>query len=102
MINSSLLPVIAIAALASVAATAPAAAECLSSGEARAVVSSGQAQESSTVWRALAREFPGKLLKISLCRSGRGLVYNFTVLSPADRVHTIEVDASSGAILDVF
>lgn len=102
MINSSLLPIIAVAAFAGMAVAAPAAAQCLSSGEARAVVSSGQAQESSIVWRGVSREFPGKLLKISLCRSGRGLVYSFTVLSPADRVQTIEVDASSGAILDVF
>lgn len=79
-----------------VGAATPASAACLSPGEARRAVDSGEAVRLG----AVARNVPGEILSAELCEEGGGLVYRLTIMGPAGRVFTVLVDARSGQILN--
>jgi len=77
------------------ASAAPAWAEgCLSQGEARQAVQSGEAVSLSQ----LRAGIPGEVLSAQLCRSGGGLVYVVSVLGEGGEVKRLQVDARSGAV----
>ena len=84
------------AALVLLLATAlPAGADgCLSQGEARQAVQSGQAVSLSR----LRGGIPGEVLSAQLCRSGGALVYVVSVLGDGGQVRRLTVDAMSGAV----
>ena len=68
-----------------------AAAACLSDGQARQVVASGQAMPLS---QALARAgIGGKPVSVALCEAGRGYVYQVTVREPNGDLRTVTVPA---------
>lgn len=70
-------------------ATLPAAANCLSQGEARQVVASGQARSLGSV----AGSVGGEIVKAQLCRQGGGYVYVISVLKNG-QVTNVTVNAS--------
>lgn len=72
----------------------PAFAQCLSGGEARQAVASGQAQPLG----AISARIRGKIVRAALCRGGGGLVYQLSVLE-GNQVRQVTVDARSGAVL---
>ncbi|WP_205470696.1 PepSY domain-containing protein [Breoghania sp. L-A4] len=78
----------------SLALTGTAAAQCLSGGEARQAVASGQAQPLG----AISAGIQGKIVRADLCQSGGRLVYQLSVLS-GSQVRRVTVDARSGAVL---
>ena len=67
---------------------------CLSQGEARQAVQSGQAVSLSR----LRAGIPGEVLSAQLCRAGGGLVYIVSVLGDGGQVKRMQVDAQSGAV----
>ena len=82
------------AALALFLAVPAAANGCLSQGEARQAVQSGQAVSLSR----LRGNIPGEVLSAQLCRAGGGLVYVVSVLGEGGQVRRLTVDAVSGAV----
>ncbi|MBH0237597.1 PepSY domain-containing protein [Methylobrevis albus] len=85
---------VALAVFGGLATTGPAEAACLSSGEARDAVASGQAARLSAVTRGI----DGDVVNAQLCESGGRLVYRLAVMQ-GGRVVTIVIDARSGAVL---
>jgi hypothetical protein len=79
------------------AVPAPALAQgnCLSSGQQAAEVRSGRVVRPGDVGRSLG----GNVLRMELCRSNGGLVWNVTVLRPDGRVEDRRVDARTGRVL---
>lgn len=71
------------------AAVAPAEAACLSQGQARQVVASGQAAPLG----AVAGQAGGEIVKAQLCQQGGGYVYVLSVLK-GGKVTTVTVNAS--------
>lgn len=71
------------------AAVAPAHAACLSQGEARQAVASGQAASLGSV----AGSVGGEIVKAQLCKQGGGYVYRLSVLKNG-KVTTVTVNAS--------
>ncbi|MEP3049657.1 MAG: hypothetical protein ABJL55_17535 [Roseibium sp.] len=71
------------------AAVLPAEAACLSQGEARQAVASGQAKSLGSV----AGQAGGEIVKAELCRRGGGYVYVLSVLKNG-KVTTVTVNAS--------
>lgn len=67
---------------------------CLSQGEARQAVQSGEAVSLSQ----LRGRIDGDVVSAQLCRSGGGLVYVVSVLGHDGGVKRLQVDARSGAI----
>lgn len=65
---------------------------CLSRAEQRQAVRSGQVVRPGKVGRTLG----GKVLRLKLCRTGAGLVWQMQVLSRDGRVRAHVVDARSG------
>jgi len=77
--------------------SAASAAGCLSQGEARAAVLSGQALELSYFLGQIRAAAPGNIIGSELCDRGGGLVYRVRVLS-GGQVTRLTVDAQTGAI----
>lgn len=77
------------AALMAPLAPSAGAAQCLSPGEARAAVSSGQARALGSL------SISGKIVDAKLCRQGGRLVYVLSVLQNG-KVRTVTVDAKTG------
>lgn len=71
------------------AAVLPAQAACLSQGQARQVVASGQAASLGSV----AGRVKGEILKAQLCQQGGGYVYVLSVKN-GSKVTTVTVNAS--------
>ncbi|MCX5493093.1 hypothetical protein OSH11_00085 [Kaistia dalseonensis] len=67
---------------------------CLSQGEARQAVQSGEAVSLSQIRGGI----PGEVVSAQLCRAGGGLVYVVSVLGHDGGVKRLQVDARSGAI----
>lgn len=67
---------------------------CLSQGEARQAVQSGQA----VTFSQLRGGIPGEVLSAQLCNSGGRLVYLVNVLVDGGQVKRLRVDAQSGAV----
>jgi uncharacterized membrane protein YkoI len=67
---------------------------CLSQGEARQAVASGEAVSLSQIRAGI----PGEVLAAQLCRGGGGLVYVVNVLGEGGQVKRLQVDARSGAV----
>jgi Peptidase propeptide and YPEB domain len=85
---------LAVSVLLAMALPDPAFAQCLSGGEARQAVASGQAQPLG----AISARIRGKIVRAALCRGGGGLVYELSVLE-GNQVRQVTVDARSGAVL---
>lgn len=84
--------------LASLAA-GPAAASCLSQGEMREVVASGQVIPPVNATRAAQGAVPGgEVTRVELCRGGGGFIYQITVLQRDGRVVQVVVDGATGAL----
>ena len=92
-------PIAAVVLLAatvlSAAGAGPAAAACLSSGEARQAVASGEAQRLGSVVGAV----DGDIVNAELCESGGRLVYRLAVMREGGEVVTVVVDAQTGEVL---
>jgi hypothetical protein len=67
---------------------------CLSQGEARQAVQSGQALSLSQLRGGIS----GEVLSAQLCRVGGALVYVVSVLGDGGQVKRLQVDARSGAV----
>jgi hypothetical protein len=67
---------------------------CLSQGDARQAVASGEAVSLSQIRGGI----PGEVVSAQLCRSGGGLVYIVSVLGNGGEVKRLKVDARSGAV----
>ena len=74
-------------------------AACLSAGQARAVVASGQVLPLSQITSVLRRRYPVDVIDGQLCAEGRGYVYRLTVLGPAGRVRRVVINAFNGQVL---
>ena len=70
---------------------------CLSSGEARAAVQSGQAIEFSSVLSQIRSVVGGQVISTTLCDADGQLVYYVDVLSSGKVTH-LKVDARTGSI----
>ena len=90
--------IVILVAPALVASPPPAFAQggCLSPREQQAEVRSGRVVRPGRLGQRLG----GKVLRINLCRGGRGLVWRVTVLRPNGRVVNRRVDARSGRVLN--
>jgi hypothetical protein len=86
---------IAIGAVGLDAAPGAAQGSCLSPGEARRAVASGEAMRLGEI----AGMLDGDIVSAELCESGRRLVYQLAVIRGGGRVVTVTVDARSGAVL---
>jgi hypothetical protein len=76
------------------------AAGCLSSGEARAAVQSGQALPLSQMLGRIRSAAGGEIVPPpQLCNQGGHLVYIVNILSSGGKVTKLTVDARSGSIL---
>ncbi len=76
------------------------AAGCLSAGEARAAVQSGQVMALSRMLGQIRASAGGEILPPpKLCERGGRLVYMVNVLSPKGKVKKLTVDAANGRIL---
>jgi len=81
-----------VAALALVASSAPALAQCASPAEARRAVSAGKAVPLS---RALRRaNVSGQVVRVALCRKGRRSVYRIGVLDRKGRLRQMVIPAN--------
>jgi len=80
------------AALVAAAFVMPASAACLSGGQARQAVNSGQALRAGAIRGIINAEIIG----MKLCRAGGRLVYRVTVLKRNGKVGRIVIDAASG------
>jgi uncharacterized membrane protein YkoI len=74
-------------------------AACLSAGEARAAIASGQALPPGQITATLQRRYRVDIIDVQLCAEGRRYVYQVTVLGPAGRVRRVVVNASNGQLL---
>jgi hypothetical protein len=72
-----------------------AAAACLSAGEARRAVASGEAVRLGEI----AGMVDGDIVNAELCERGRRLVYELAVIRGGGRVVTVIVDAQTGTVL---
>lgn len=75
---------------------APAAADCLSSGQARLAVQNGQALP----LQAVAARLGGELLNAQLCQNNGQLVYRVSVYMKNGQVVIRIVDARTGRVLN--
>ncbi|MEM1045181.1 MAG: PepSY domain-containing protein [Pseudomonadota bacterium] len=87
--------IVSLALLGLVATAGPAAANCLSGGQARAAVQSGEAAP----LRAVAGGVGGEVVKAQLCRQGGRLVYVVGVLQRNGQVVRRVIDARTGQVL---
>jgi uncharacterized membrane protein YkoI len=83
------------ALVAAMMMTAPADAACLSQGEARRAVASGEALRLSEVRGVV----DGDIVKAELCERRGRLVYRLTVIRGGGAVATVVVDAATGEVL---
>ncbi len=96
------------AGLAAEPATADENRACLNKAEQRAAISNGQAVPLATAIRSVrsvrtAKRSRGgrEVIKASLCREPKGLVYVLTVLSRDGKVTHTSVEATSGKVVEV-
>ena len=87
------------AGLLALAPSHEALAACLSAGQARAVIASGQVLPLSSIASTLRRHYSVDVIDGQLCAEGRGYVYRLTVLGPGGRVRRVTVNASNGQVL---
>jgi uncharacterized membrane protein YkoI len=99
----------ALAAVASVLATAPSAQAderraCLNKAEQRAAISHGQAVTLAAAIRSARGSVRGRgareVVRARLCREPNGLVYLLTLLARDGKVTHAVVDAGSGKVVD--
>lgn len=101
----------AVALLAAVLAPGSAVADeeraCLSKTEQRAAIANGQAVPLASAMRSVRSERISarsrgtrEVIKASLCREEKGLVYVLTVLARDGKVTHTNVDATSGKVVD--
>lgn len=67
----------------------------------RGAVERGEARPLSELQRGLRAAFPGEIISVSLDEDDGRFVYEFKVLQQSGRVLEVEIDAASGAVLDV-
>ncbi len=73
---------------------------CLSAGEARSAVQSGQAVSLSKLLKKIQKATGGEIVPPpQLCRQGSSLFYLVNVLAPNGKVKQVAVDAASGSIV---
>lgn len=98
-IRLALLLSLAVASLAAAPGTALAQG-CLSPGETREVVASGQVIAAVSAVRAAQASMPGaQITEAELCGGGGGYVYRLGALTGDGRFVTVVVDAQSGQVL---
>ena len=73
---------------------------CLSAGEARSAVQSGQAVSLSKLLRKIQKATGGEIVPPpKLCKQGGSLFYKVNVLAPNGKVKQVTVDAASGNLV---
>ena len=93
---------LALAVFGTLGAPAPAGAQsCLSAGQMRSAISSGQIGPLSTIRAAVRSRGYTELGSASVCQSGGRLVYTVVASSASGASARITLDARSGAILQV-
>ena len=98
-IISVLLLLVSFAVCISIQTRTARAADCLSTQETRQAINSGKARHVADISAAVSRLARGDVIKVNLCRSGNGLVYQLVTLSRQGAVSRFVIDAKSGAIL---
>jgi uncharacterized membrane protein YkoI len=77
---------------------------CLTKAEQRAAISNGQAVTLATAIRSIRGSVRGRgareVVRARLCREADGLVYVLTVLSRDGKVTHMNVDATSGKVVE--
>lgn len=71
-------------------------ATCLSGGEQRAAIASGQAQPFANIARSIQGQVAGKIVQARLCRAGRSYVYRVSILQNNGRVVQLNINAQTG------
>lgn len=74
-----------------IAVADPAYAACLSDGESRQVVASGQAVPLSTALRRAGVQ--GEVVRVALCQQGGGYVYQLSILQSGGRLQSLTIPA---------
>lgn len=70
-------------------------------GEARRLVQEGRILPLSEILQRIAGKVPGEVLKVELEKDDGAYVYEIEILRPDGKVQEVDVDASSGNILDI-
>ncbi len=89
---SSLRRLLIVAALALVASSVPALAQCASPAEARRAVAAGKAVPLSVALRRAG--ISGQVVRVDLCRDGRRSVYRMRVLDRKGRLRQMVIPAN--------
>lgn len=79
----------------------PALADPIDHDEALRAVEARQALPIARIMEIAQRAVPGEIIEIELDRDDDTLVYEVEVLSSAGRVRKVEIDARTGAVLDI-
>ncbi len=69
--------------------------------EALRAVEARQALPIARIMEIAVRAVPGEIIEIELDRDDGTLIYEVEVLSSAGRVRKVEIDARTGAVLDI-
>lgn len=90
-----------LAALALMALAPNALADRVSHDEALRAVQAGQALPLARIMQIALQHAPGEIVEVELERDDGRLIYEVEVLGASGRVRKVEIDARTGAVLDI-